>query len=235
LRETFGKYVSPDIMEEILGAREGLGLTGRRRNITVLFADIRGFTSISERIGPEEVVSVLSDYIGRATHIIFKNGGTVDKFIGDAVMAIFGAPKSHDDNALRAVRAGLELIELAESMGAEWAKVIGRPLKIGVGINSGDAVVGSIGSEIRSDFTAIGDTVNLASRLEGLTKEIGVSMVISEFTAAELGDSLPLRPLGRVKVTGREAPLLVYIPEILPQGEVELPLDTTEAYIQQHK
>jgi adenylate cyclase len=206
----FAKYVSPDVMEEILDNRAGLGLSGRRRHITVLFSDIRGFTSISERIEPEQVVACLSEYLAEATQIIFKHGGTVDKFMGDAVMAIFGAPKSYGDDAVRAVMAGRELIQLVEGLAPKWLATLGRPLKVGVGINSGDAVVGSIGSDTRSDFTAIGDTVNLASRLEGLTKELGIPLLLSEYTAAELGDRLSLRPLQRVKVTGREAPLLVY-------------------------
>ena len=235
LRATFSKYVSRDVVDELLEDREGLGLGGKKRHITVLFSDIRGFTSISEQIGPEQVVSLLSDYFGQVTHIVFKHGGTVDKFIGDAVFAIFGAPKSHEDDALRAVKTGLEMIELVESLGPKWTQIIGRPLKVGVGINSGEAVVGSIGSEIRSEFTAIGDTVNLGSRLEGLTKELGVPMLISEFTAAELKDAIPLRPLRQVKVTGREAPLLVYCPEVLLEGEVEFAPDTAAPYHQQHK
>ena len=235
LRATFSKYVSRDVVDELLDDREGLALGGKKRHITVLFSDIRGFTSISEQIGPEQVVSLLSDYFGQVTHIVFKHGGTVDKFIGDAVFAIFGAPKSHEDDALRAVKTGLEMIELVESLGPKWTQIIGRPLKVGVGINSGEAVVGSIGSEIRSEFTAIGDTVNLGSRLEGLTKELGVPMLISEFTAAELKDAIPLRPLRQVKVTGREAPLLVYCPEVLLEGEVEFATDTAAPYQQQHK
>ncbi len=235
LRATFSKYVSSDVVEELLEDREGLALGGKRRHITVLFSDIRGFTSISEQIGPEQVVSLLSDYLGQVTHIVFKHGGTIDKFIGDAVFAIFGAPKSHGDDALRAVKTGLEMIELVESLGPKWTQIIGRPLKVGVGINSGEAVVGSIGSEIRSEFTAIGDTVNLGSRLEGLTKELGVPMLISEFTAAELKDAIPLRALRQVKVTGREAPLLVYCPESLLEGAVEFALDTATPYLQQKK
>ena len=229
-------YVSPDVAYEILRNPEGrTALSTRRKHITVLFSDIRGFTSISEQIGPEEVVSLLSDYLGQVTHIVFKHGGTIDKFIGDAVFAIFGAPNSHEDDATRAVKAGLDMIDLVESLGPKWTKIIGRPLKVGVGINSGDAVVGSIGSEIRSDYTAIGDTVNLGSRLEGLTKELGVPMLVSESSAAEVKDAIPLRPLRQVKVTGRETPLLVYCPESLLEGEVEFALDTTTTYIQQHK
>lgn len=235
LRATFSKYVSRDVVDELLDDREGLGLGGKKRHITVLFSDIRGFTSISEQIGPEQVVSLLSDYFGQVTHIVFKHGGTIDKFIGDAVFAIFGAPKSHEDDALRAVKTGLEMIELVESLGPKWTKIIGRPLKVGVGINTGEAVVGSIGSEIRSEFTAIGDTVNLGSRLEGLTKELGVPMLLSEFTAAELKDAIRLRPLRQVKVTGREAPLLVYCPESLMEGEVEFAPEAAAPYVQQHK
>jgi len=234
-RAMLNKYVSSDVAEELLKRRESLGLEGKRRHITVLFSDIRGFTSISEQIGPEQVVSLLSDYLGRVSHIVFKHGGTIDKFIGDAVFAIFGAPKSYGDDAARAIQTGIEMIELVEALAPMWTEIIGRPLKIGVGINSGEAVIGSIGSEIRSDFTAIGDTVNLGARLEALTKELGVPMLISEYTAAELKGAIPLRPLRQVKVQGREAAILVYCPESLMHGESEHATDTTGPYIQQHK
>ncbi len=235
MRAAFAKYVSPDVVEEILEDREGLGLAGKRRHITVLFSDIRGFTGISEQIAPEQVVALLSDYLAQIVHIVFKHEGTIDKFIGDAVMAIFGAPKSQKYDALRAVKAGLDMIELARSLSPGWAKITGRPLLIGVGINSGDAVVGSIGSEIRSDFTAIGDAVNLAARLEALTKDLGVPMLISEFTAAEVKDSMPLKSLGQVKVTGREAPLTVYAPEAVLIDKVNFPVGRAEPFIQKSK
>jgi len=234
-RAMLNKYVSADVAEEILKHRGALGLSGKRTHITVLFSDIRGFTSISEQIGPEQVVQLLSDYLGKVSHIVFKHGGTIDKFIGDAVFANFGWPQSHGDDALRAVKAGIEMIELVESLAPKWTEIIGRPLKIGVGINSGEAVVGNIGSEIRSDLTAIGDTVNLGARLEALTKELGVPMLISEYTAAELKDAIALRPLRQVKVQGREAAILVYCPESLMQGDVEFALDATEPYVQQKK
>ena len=210
LRAIFGRYVSPDVVEELLENRDSLALGGRRRHITVLFSDIRGFTSLSERIAPEQVVTFLSAFLAQATEIVFKHGGTVDKFMGDAIMAIFGAPKSHPDDALRAVRAGLEIVRMADALSARWSGVLGRSLKVGVGLNSGEAVVGSIGSEVRSDFTAIGDAVNLASRLEGLTKALGIPLLLSEFTAAELGDAIALKPLQRVNVAGRETPVLLY-------------------------
>jgi adenylate cyclase len=234
-RAQFSRYVSRDIVEEILADRDGLALGGKRRHITVLFPDVRGFTSISEKIGPEQVVSFLSEYFAQITEIVFKHGGTVDKFIGDGMMAVFGAPKSYGDDALRAVKTGLEMIQMVETLDPKWAKLMGRALKIGVGINSGDAVVGSIGSELRSDFTAIGDVVNLASRLEALTKEIGVPMLVSEFTAAELPQDVALKPLQRVKVQGREAPLLVYTSAAYYHEEDSSIAETTEPYVQRHK
>jgi adenylate cyclase len=234
-RAFLNKYVSADVAEELLQERDGLALGGKRRHITVLFSDLRGFTGISEQLSPEEVVSLLSDYLAQVTRIIWKHGGTVDKFMGDGVMAMFGAPKSHGDDAMRAVQTGLELIELVHSLAPKWREVIGRPLKIGVGINSGDAVVGTIGSEIKSDFTAIGDTVNLASRLEALTKEMEVPILVSEFTAAELGDAVPLIPLQRVKVQGREAPLLVYTAAAYLDGRADSATDAVEPYVQRHK
>jgi adenylate cyclase len=235
VRATFSRYVSADVVEEILEDRAGLGLGGKCRHITVLFSDVRGFTGISEKISPELVVSFLSEYFAQITQIVFKHGGTVDKFIGDGMMAIFGAPKSHGDDALRAVKTGLEMIELVETMRAQWTKILGHSINVGVGINSGDAVVGSIGSEIRSDFTAIGDTVNLASRLEALTKELGVPILISEFTAAELKNGLPLTALQRVRVTGRESPLLVYTSAAYVEAHGVTSLATTEPYRQRHK
>jgi adenylate cyclase len=235
MRGMLNKYLSPDLVEEVLKVPEGLGLEGKRRHITVLFSDVRGFTSLSEQISPEQVVDLLSDYLGRAAHIVTQNKGVIDKFIGDAVFAFFGYPKSYGDDALRAVKTGIEMIELVESLGPKWAEIIGRPLKVGVGINTGDAVVGNIGSEMKSDLTAIGDTVNLGARLEALTKELGVPMLISEYTAAELKGAIPLRPMRQVKVQGREAAILVYCPESLLHGESEHAADATTPYIQQHK
>ncbi len=235
MRGMLNKYLSPDLVDEMLKLPEGLGLEGKRRHITVLFSDVRGFTSLSEHISPEQVVSLLSDYLGRAAHIVVDNQGVIDKFIGDAVFAFFGWPRSDGNDAFRAVKTGIEMIELVESLGPRWTEIIGRPLKVGVGINTGDAVVGNIGSDMKSDLTAIGDTVNLGARLEALTKELGVPMLISEYTAAELKGAIPLRPLRQVKVQGRETAILVYCPESLIHGELEPALDVNTPYVQQHK
>lgn len=233
-RAQFMKYVSPDVVAEILEDREGLALGGKRRHITVLFSDVRGFTGISEKISPEEVVSFLGQYFAEVTQIVFKHGGTVDKFMGDGMMAFFGAPKSHPDDAVRAVKTGLEMIDLVQQRSAEWAKLLGQNVAIGVGINSGDAVVGSIGSELRADYTAIGDTVNLASRLEGLTKELGVPILISETTVADLSGAVDLVPLQRVKVVGRETALLVYTAAAHSNAEVNAN-EAAEPYVQRKK
>jgi adenylate cyclase len=235
VRATFSKYVSHDIVEEILKNRETMGLEGRRKHITVLFSDVRGFTALSEQITPEQVVSLLSDYLGRVARIVFDHKGTVDKFIGDAVFAVYGAPVSHGDDAVRAIQTGIAMIELVDSLADRWKEIIGRPLKVGIGINTGDAVVGNIGSEVRYDYTCIGDTVNLGARLEALTKELGVPMLVSETTAAEVNGAIPLRPLRRVKVQGREAPLLVYCPEVLIKGDIAAAGDAETPYVQQHK
>jgi adenylate cyclase len=235
MRGMLNQYLSPEAVEELLKVREGLLLEGKRTHVTVLFSDIRGFTAMSEQLAPEQVVSLLSDYLGRASHIVIKHEGFLDKFIGDAVFAFFGWPKSYGDDALRAVKTGIEMIELVDSLAPVWTEVIGRPLKVGVGINTGDVVVGNIGSEKKSNLTAIGDTVNLGARLETLTKELGVPMLISEYTAAELKGAIPLRPLRQVKVQGREAPILVYCPESLLRGDVEFAHDTAVPYVQQHK
>lgn len=234
-RAQFSKYVSPDIVEELLENREGLALSGKRRHITVLFSDVRDFTKISEENDPETIVTLLSDYLGKVTKIVFDNGGTVDKFIGDAVMAIFGAPKSYGNDAERAVRTGVEMLRLAAAMAPQWQQAIGRPLKIGVGINTGDAVVGSIGSEIRSDYTAIGDAVNTASRLEGMTKELGVPLLMSEFTAAEVKDGLEITSLGKVQVIGRATPLGVFTTSDIAAAQGIEAVDPSQVRRQQHK
>jgi adenylate cyclase len=233
-RAQFIKYVSPDVVADILENREGLALGGKRRHITVLFSDVRGFTGISEKISPEQVVSFLSQYFAEVTQIVFKHGGTVDKFIGDGMMAVFGAPKAHGDDALRAVKTAIEMIEMVKANGPEWSKILGKEPSIGVGVNSGEAVVGSIGSELRSDYTAIGDTVNLASRLETLTKELGVPILISESTAAEIKDALPLIPLQHVKVVGREAALMVYTSPTFVDRQIDT-AEPAEPYVQRHK
>ncbi|HEX9444666.1 MAG TPA: adenylate/guanylate cyclase domain-containing protein, partial [Candidatus Binatia bacterium] len=139
MRGMLNRYLNTDMVDEMLKLPEGLGLEGKRRHITVLFSDVRGFTSMSEHLTPEQVVSLLSDYLGRAAHIVTDNNGVIDKFIGDAVFAFYGWPKSDGNDALRAVKTGIEMIQLVDSLGPKWTEIIGRPLKVGVGINTGEA------------------------------------------------------------------------------------------------
>jgi adenylate cyclase len=209
-KRRLSRFFSPDVVRAILATRREDALTGRRRRITVLFSDIRGFTTLSERLAPEEVVALLRGYLTAATAIVFRHGGSVDKYIGDAIMALYGAPFDQPDHAARAVRTALELQQCVETLSAQWAARGGGSLRNGVGIHTGDAVVGAIGSEQRLEFTAIGDTVNVASRLEGLTKDFGTPIIISQTTYQEVGGHFQARPLGSVRVKGRDVPVDIY-------------------------
>jgi adenylate cyclase len=209
-KRRLSRFFSPDVVRAILATRHENALAGRRRRITVLFSDIRGFTTLSEKLEPEEVVALLRDYLTAATAIVFRHGGSVDKYIGDAIMALYSAPFDQPDHAERAVRTALELQQCVEAVSARWAGRGGGSLSSGVGIHTGDAVVGAIGSQQRLEFTAIGDTVNVASRLEGLTKDFGTPIIISQTTHQELGGQFQARPLGGVRVKGRDVPVEIY-------------------------
>jgi adenylate cyclase len=209
-KRRLSRFFSPDVVRAILATRREDALAGRRRRITVLFSDIRGFTTLSEKLEPEEVVALLRDYLTAATAIVFRHGGSVDKYIGDAIMALYSAPFDQPDHAVRAVRTALELQQCVEAVSARWADRGGGSLSSGVGIHTGDAVVGAIGSQQRLEFTAIGDTVNVASRLEGLTKDFGAPIIISQTTHQELAGQFQARPLGGVRVKGRDVPVEIY-------------------------
>ena len=178
--------------------------------MTVLFSDIRGFTSMSEKMQPEEVVTFLREYLTVMTEAVFKHGGTVDKYIGDAIMALYNVPLEAPDHALRAVRTALEFQERVRPLGERFAARHGGHLACGVGIHTDDAVVGTIGSEQRLEYTAIGDTINLGSRLEGITKEFSVPIIISEATYAEVREHFAVRDLGEVTVKGKVIPVKIY-------------------------
>jgi class 3 adenylate cyclase len=186
----------------------------------VLFSDIRGFTSMSEKMQPEEVVTFLREYLTVMTEAVFKHGGTVDKYIGDAIMALYNVPFEAPDHALRAVRTALEFQERLQPLAERFAAKYGGTLACGVGIHTGDAVVGTIGSEQRLEYTAIGDTINLGSRLEGLTKQFSVPIIMSEATADEVGGHFGTRDLGEVMVKGKAIPVKIYavLGELRPPG-----------------
>ncbi|KAA0258111.1 adenylate/guanylate cyclase domain-containing protein [Deferribacter autotrophicus] len=210
LKKAFSSYISEDLVEEILQNPDRLKLGGEKRDITVLFSDIRGFTSISEELDPESLVSLLNSFLGPATEIILKNRGMLDKYIGDAIMAIFNAPVNLKNHRDMAVKSSMEIVSLLDRLNDDFVKKGWPKLDISVGINSGDAVVGNLGTERRFDYTAIGDTVNLASRLEGLNKYYGTKILISEFTKAGLNEDFPLRLVDTVRVKGKNKPVDIF-------------------------
>ena len=217
LRRAFSSYVSPQLLEIITRNPEALKLGGEKRTVTVLFSDIRGFTGISEGLPPEKLVALLNEFLTPMTDTILKNGGMLDKYIGDAIMALFNAPVDLEDHADRACRSALEMVALLKELNGKFKKEYGVELKIGVGINTGEAVVGNMGSRQRFDYTAIGDTVNLASRLEGLNKLYKTEILLSEFTKEHLREGFLLRRIDRVVVKGRKGAVLVY--ELLEDTE----------------
>ncbi len=209
MKAAFSRYVSASVVESILKDPGKLRLGGEKKEMSVLFSDIRGFTSIAEGLTPEKLVEILNKYLSRMTDIVFKHEGVLDKYIGDAVMAFWNAPLEQKDHAWRAVAAGLAMRENLQEMNAR--KAFGNvEIKIGIGINSGDMVVGNIGGAARFEYTVIGDNVNLASRLEGLTKEYGIWILITEFTRAKLNDEYLLRRLDKVAVKGKKEPVMIY-------------------------
>jgi adenylate cyclase len=209
-KRRLSRFFSPDVVAEIVRHKDDAKLAATRRRMTVLFSDIRGFTSMSEKMQPEEVVTFLREYLTVMTEAVFKHGGTVDKYIGDAIMALYNVPFEAPDHALRAVRTALEFQERLHPLAERFAARHGGKLACGVGIHTGDAVVGTIGSEQRLEYTAIGDTINLGSRLEGLTKEFGVPIIISEATYAEVREQFGARDLGEVTVKGKVIPVKIY-------------------------
>ncbi len=210
LKKAFQSYVAPSVVEEIIKHPERLRLGGERRELTIFFCDIRDFTTLSETLDPEKVVGVLHDFLNPMSKIVVKHGGTIDKFMGDAIMALFGAPLQYPDHASRACKTALEMQEVLKSLSQEWESQ-GRPfLKIGVGINTGLVSVGNMGSDTLFDYTAIGDNVNLAARLEGLNKAYGTDIIVSNATAQALDQGFVLRELDWVRVKGRKQPVAIY-------------------------
>lgn len=210
LRHTFQHYLDASVMEQVLEHPERLKLGGERKELTVLFSDIRGFTSLSERMSPEGLVSFINQYLTPMTGVVFAHGGTLDKYIGDAIMCFWGAPVDQPDHALRACRTALGFLDKLEVLKARW-RAAGLPeVDIGVGINTGPMNVGHMGTESRFNYTVMGDAVNLGSRLEGLNKEYGTRILISEATYLQVQEHVIARRLGAVRVKGKQAPVAIY-------------------------
>jgi len=206
----FGKYVSPVVIDNLIKNPDKINLGGEKRNITIFFSDIRGFTSISERLEPEELVRLLNEYLTEMTSIIIKDEGLVDKYMGDAIMAFWGAPLDQPDHAEIACSSSLEMMDKLRALQKKWKKEGIPSFDIGIGLNSGDAIVGNMGSSNRLDYTAMGDNVNIASRLEGLNKTYGTNIIISENTYKIIKDKFKTRKLDTVKVKGKKKPIIIY-------------------------
>jgi adenylate cyclase len=203
VRQLFSRYVSRDVCEQLMQDPSRAQLGGDRREMSVLFSDIRGFTTVSERGAPEVIVAQLNEYFSRMVPIVFAHRGTLDKFVGDMIMALFGAPLPDPDHADHAVASAIEMVLELRRLNGEWAAAGRPPLDIGVGINSGGMVAGNIGSEAIMSYTVIGDNVNLGSRLESLNKQFGTCIIISDATRQLLKGRYDIRPLGAVTVKGK--------------------------------
>lgn len=210
IRNTFSKFVSKDVVDELLKNPDNLVLGGSKREITIFFSDIRGFTTISEALGPEELVKLLNEYLSSMTEIVLEYKGTIDKYMGDAIMAFWGAPIPLEDHAYYACVAALAQMEYLRKLQADWTARGVPVIDIGIGLNSGSAVVGNIGSSHRMEYTCMGDTVNLGSRLEGSNKMYGTNIIISEYTYEKVKDKVIVRELDLVRVKGKTLPVRIY-------------------------
>ena len=223
IKRIFSNYVTEKVVDQLVKNPSMVKLGGERKELSILFSDIRGFTSLSEKLKPEEVVELLNEYFKEMTEVIFNWEGTLDKFVGDAIMVFWGAPIAQEDHAYRAVACAVDMIKKLKALREKWQKE-GKPfLNIGVGINTGEVLVGNIGVEGRKmDYTVIGDHVNLASRLEGLNKQYATNIIISEFTLEKLKrtapkeflDKIKIESLGKVKVKGKEKAVEIFKVEL---------------------
>jgi adenylate cyclase len=216
LKATFSKYVSPAIVDEILKDPENIQLGGRKQRMSVFFSDVRGFTTISEKLDPQVLSSVLNEYLTPMTNIVFDNKGTLDKYMGDAVMAFFGAPIYFPDHAKHACRCAIQSIEKLKHIQVQFQQRNLPNIDIGIGVNTGDMSVGNMGSDTVRSYTVMGDAVNLGSRLEGINKEYGTRIIISEFTYDEVKDSFTAREVDWVRVKGKYKPVKIF--ELICEG-----------------
>lgn len=209
ISDAFKKYVAPQVVDEV--AKQGnyeLKLGGQKKDIAVLFVDIRGFTPLSESLQPEQVVEILNEYLALTTGVIFKNGGTLDKFIGDAAMAVFNSPFELDDYVFRAVCTAWDIAVGSKQKEQMFVERFGVPVSCGIGVNCGDAVIGNVGCDFRMDYTAVGDTVNTAARLESNAK--AGQILISEYVYERVKDRVGVNEIGEIPLKGKSKGVMVY-------------------------
>lgn len=223
IKRAFRHYLSPAVIEEILKNPEGLKLGGERKTLTIFFSDIAGFSGFSERMDPEDLTALLNDYLSEMTEFIQGCGGTVDKYIGDAIVAFWNAPINQPDHPVQAVTAAIACQNRLHALRPAYQKQYDVDLRVRIGIHTGEVTVGNMGSRDRFDYSILGDAANLASRLEGVNKVFGSDILISEETWDRLGGEIDGREVGRVRVVGREGPVTVY--QVFSE-ETVCPMDT---------
>ncbi len=211
LAHLFGQYVPPELVDEMAQDPEAYNLEGTNRDMTVLFSDVRGFTTISEGLDPKQLTQLMNDFLTPMTQVIHHHRGTIDKYMGDAIMAFWGAPVSDPEHARNALLAAMAMVKKLETLQAHFQSRGWPPIKVGVGLNTGEMTVGNMGSEFRLAYTVMGDTVNLGSRLESLTKSYGVQIIVSEFTRERVPD-FAYRELDWVRVKGKDRAVKIYEP-----------------------
>ena len=222
MKSTMYRYLNPQVAEQVMALGQDVLMVGERKDVTILFSDIRGYTTLTENLGAGEVVSLLNQYFETMVEAVFNYEGTLDKFIGDALMAVFGAPLPLTENhAWLAVKSALDMRQRLKEFNQKRIFHSQPQIRIGIGISSGEVVSGNIGSQKRMDYTVIGDGVNLSSRLEGVTKEYGCDIIISEFTYNYCADRLWVRQLDKIRVKGKHQAVNIY--ELI--GDRSTPLD----------
>jgi len=211
LANLFGQYIPPELVDEMSESPQEYSLEGENREMTVLFSDVRGFTSISEGMDPRQLTQLMNALLTPMTRVIHKNRGTIDKYMGDAIMSFWGAPLADSEHARHALYAAMEMMGELKIMQQEFKQRGWPDVNIGIGLNTGNMNVGNMGSEFRMAYTVLGDAVNLGSRLEGLTKNYGVNIIVSETTRAEIPEFV-FRELDLVRVKGKNEPVAIFEP-----------------------
>jgi adenylate cyclase len=208
LKTTFGKYMTDAVVDHLMAGKVQLG--GEALTATILFSDIRSFTTLSEKMDAKQLVALLNEYFTEMVDVVMREDGVVDKYIGDAIMAVFGAPVPKPESAVSAVRAAVGMREALADLNKKLVARGAKRIETGIGIHTGEVVAGNIGSERRMEYTVIGDSVNLASRLESATKELGVAVLISQDTYDLVKDHFDVRQVKEITVKGREQPVMTY-------------------------